>query len=81
MRTTTGGIVTQYLYDGDNVVADLDNLGAVTKQYVTPFLDENLSMTDQNGGKLLNYYYNQDGDDADTRLNKTQIHSQLKGKI
>ncbi len=32
------------LYDGDNVIVDLTD-GNMTKFYVTPFLDQNLSLT------------------------------------
>ena len=51
---------TKYLYDGDNVVGDLVS-GAFTRQYVTPFLDENLSMTVIGGEPPATYYYNRDG--------------------
>ena len=45
-----------FLYDGDNVLADI--AGGVTDAfYVTPFLDQNLSMTKAG----LTYYYTQDG--------------------
>ncbi|HOW73055.1 MAG TPA: RHS repeat-associated core domain-containing protein [Phycisphaerae bacterium] len=55
-----GGDVTKYLYDGDNVVGDLVS-GAFTRQYVTPFLDENLSMTVIGGELAGTYYYSRDG--------------------
>jgi len=48
----------QSLYDNDNVVADLQS-GAISKLYVTPFLDQNLSMTNVGSGN--SYYYTQDG--------------------
>jgi RHS repeat-associated protein len=51
--TAAGG--KQFLYDGDNVVADLSS--GVDAFYVTPFLDQNLSIT--TGGST--YYYSQDG--------------------
>ncbi len=54
-----GGDETRYLYDGDNVVGDLVG-GAFTRQYVTPFLDENLSMTVQ-GETPATYFYSRDG--------------------
>jgi RHS repeat-associated protein len=44
-----------FLYDGDNVVADIAS--GVDAFYVTPFLDQNLSIT--TGGST--YYYSQDG--------------------
>jgi RHS repeat-associated protein len=46
----------QFLYDGDNVLADIAG-GATSAFYVTPFLDQNLSIT--TGGST--YYYSQDG--------------------
>ncbi|MHC5058198.1 MAG: RHS repeat-associated core domain-containing protein, partial [Planctomycetota bacterium] len=46
----------QFLYDGDNVLADIAG-GATSAFYVTPFLDQNLSMT--TGGSTD--YYSQDG--------------------
>jgi len=48
----------QSLYDNDNVVADLQS-GAISKLYVTPFLDQNLSYTNVATGASL--YYSQDG--------------------
>jgi len=47
---------TSFLYDGDNVLADVAG-GALAALYVTPFLDQNLSLT--KGGST--YYYSQDG--------------------
>jgi RHS repeat-associated protein len=51
--TAAGG--EYFLYDGDNVVADIAS--GVDAFYVTPFLDQNLSVT--TGGST--YYYTQDG--------------------
>jgi RHS repeat-associated protein len=51
--TAAGG--KQFLYDGDNVLADIAS--GVDAFYVTPFLDQNLSIT--TGGST--YYYSQDG--------------------
>ena len=51
---------TAYLYDGDNVCADLSEHGgalAVEAFYVTPFLDQNLLMIRE--GRT--YWYSQDG--------------------
>ncbi len=48
------------LYDGDNVIADLTD-GNMTKFYVTPFLDQNVSMTVVGGPDAGIYYYSQDG--------------------
>ncbi len=47
-------------YDGDNVVGDLQN-GSMARFYVTPFLDQNLSMTVVGGPQAGIYYYSQDG--------------------
>ncbi len=47
-------------YDGNNVLADLTD-GNVSKFYVTPFLDQNLSMTVVCGPDAGIYYYSQDG--------------------
>ncbi len=47
---------TSFLYDGDNVLADIAG-GATTSFYVTPFLDQNLSITNSVG----TYYYSEDG--------------------
>ena len=54
-------IVFPCSYDGDNVVADIQG-GNIVASYVTPFLDQNVSMTIPTG--LTNagtYYYSQDG--------------------
>jgi len=58
ISSTIGSNTVNYLYDGDNVVADLNGT-SITKLYVTPFLDQNLSMTDKATGNT--YYYTQDG--------------------
>jgi RHS repeat-associated protein len=49
-----------FLYDGDNVLADIAG-GAAERLYVTPFLDQNLSMTITAGDDAGTYYYSQDG--------------------
>ena len=49
---------TKYLYDGDNVLADYDANNALTAFYVTPGLDQNLSITDASGQTA---YYTHDG--------------------
>jgi RHS repeat-associated protein len=51
--TAAGG--TSFLYDGDNVVADIAS--GVDAFYVTPLLDQNLSVTKDSA----TYYYSQDG--------------------
>ena len=45
-----------FLYDGDNVLASYASGGTLNASYVTPGLDENLSMTDSSD----TYYYFQD---------------------
>jgi RHS repeat-associated protein len=52
--TASGGM--SFLYDGDNVLADIAG-GTATSFYVTPFLDQNLSITTDSS----TYYYSQDG--------------------
>ncbi len=47
-------------YDGDNAIADLTD-GNISKFYVTPFLDQNVSMTVIGGPDAGIYYYSQDG--------------------
>ncbi len=49
------GVSKSLLYDGDNVLADIDS--GVDAFYVTPFLDQNLSMTRSSA----THYYSQDG--------------------
>jgi RHS repeat-associated protein len=53
-------VTTNYVYDGDNVVADSVD-GTLARTYVTPFLDQNLGMTDLTGAAPATYYYSQDG--------------------
>jgi RHS repeat-associated protein len=49
-----------FLYDGDNVLADI--AGGVTDAfYVTPFLDQNLSITRDPDGTSATHYYSHDG--------------------
>ena len=55
---TSGGVSTYFLYDGDNVVQDQVG-GAASRVYVTPFLDQNVSMLDVSSSGM--YYYSQDG--------------------
>ena len=53
---TASGTTSTFLYDGDNVVADF--VGAVAETvYVTPFLDEHLSLTRSSA----THYYTHDG--------------------
>jgi len=47
-----GADTTGFMYDGNNVVADIVG-DDVDRTYVTPFLDQNLSMTTSAGGVLL----------------------------
>ena len=75
-RTTQSGTTsgyTNYLYEGDNVIADYlsasggsGNTGsetlALNRFYVTPLLDQNLSMSIPTGATNAGtYYYTQDG--------------------
>ena len=53
-----GTTATSFLYDGDNVVADYQS-GSAVKYYVTPFLDQNLSVTDVSGSSTS--YFTADG--------------------
>lgn len=55
---TVNGVATSFLYDSDNVLADVQN-GNISKFYVSPFLDQNLSVTDV--ATSSTYYYSQDG--------------------
>src|SRR5210317_1641980 len=58
--TTTDAGTVRYLYDGDNVVADIDSAtGLVVRSYVMPMLDSNVSMTVV-GTTPVTYFYNQD---------------------
>jgi hypothetical protein len=59
-------VTTKFLYDGDNVVAEHLTDGTVTDQntvaYVTPFLDQTLSLTTPTGLPYEDtHYYMQDG--------------------
>ena len=60
VANTANGKKTSFVYDGDNVVVDKQG-GEATRQYVTPFLDQNLTMTVLDGEQQGTYYYNQDG--------------------
>jgi RHS repeat-associated protein len=60
VSSTADGVTTNYVYDGDNVVGDFQN-GTLARTYVTPFLDQNLGMTDLTGAAPATYYYSQDG--------------------
>jgi RHS repeat-associated protein len=60
---TVKGIKTSFLYDGDNIVGDYID-GNLAKSYVTPFLDQNLSISvipAEAGIQAQTYYYSQDG--------------------
>ncbi len=55
-------VVTKFLYDGDNVVAEYDEEAVNKATYVTPFLDQNLAMTIPAGQPDAGtYYYHADG--------------------
>jgi len=53
--------VTEYCYDGDQIIADYNSSGVLLRKYVYgPGIDEPICMIDvQNGNKL--YYYHYDG--------------------
>lgn len=52
----------KYLYDGDNVIVDLNAENKATAFYVTPFLDQYVSKTIfGEGDAAATYYYTQDG--------------------
>ena len=55
------GTLTKFQYDGNNVFADINNSGTVIKNYVTPFLDQNVMMVDNTGTVPAYNYYSQDG--------------------
>lgn len=67
-RTPAGGgapELTTFLYDGDNVIAEYTGEDRVlSRTYVTPELDGNLSMTVHNGPDVGTYYYTQDRIDS-----------------
>lgn len=53
--------LTTFLYDGDDVIAEYTGEDYVlSKLYVTPGLDQNLSMTVMDGVDTETYYYSQD---------------------
>jgi hypothetical protein len=56
---TANGETTAFLYDGDNVLIDyVSGSGGASdfeRLYVTPFLDQNLSMTDSRSGETFYY--------------------------
>lgn len=63
-RTSAGSTtseLTTFLYDGDNVIAEYTGEDyQLSKLYVTPELDQNLSMTVASGPDAGTYYYSQD---------------------
>ncbi|MBI4835503.1 MAG: IPT/TIG domain-containing protein [Planctomycetes bacterium] len=54
---TVNGTTEKYMYDGHNIIADYDGSNNLTAQYVTPFLDQNLTIS-RSGST---YYYMHDG--------------------
>jgi RHS repeat-associated protein len=56
---TADGVTTHFLHDGDDVIADIEN-GSIARSYVTPFLDENVSVT-IHGATPTVHYYTHDG--------------------
>ena len=58
--TLTDGVLTSYLYDGDNVIADIDASGNLVRSYVCSEMDQNISLTAY-GTETVTSYYNADG--------------------
>ena len=52
---------TRYVYDGDDIVADLDVSNNIEVLYLTPSLDENLFMKKWNGSAWVRYWYFHNG--------------------
>ena len=61
---TTGGVTTEYVYDGDQVIAEYDDSGGsmqLARKFIYgPGIDEPICMIDVAGGGAL-YYYHFDG--------------------
>ena len=58
MSPEFNGVITRYLYDGDQVLAETNNTGTITAKYTFgPGIDEPLAMNRNN----KTYYYYQDG--------------------
>ena len=78
-RMPAGGAtpeLTTFLYDGNDVVSEFTgNSGVLSKTYVTPELDEHLSMAVHNGPDLGTYYYTQNG------LGSVQGLTDLSGNV
>jgi len=55
---TVNGVTTKYLYDGNNLVAEIDGSNNVTAWYVHAGLDRPLARVDASDGSVL--YYHQD---------------------
>jgi len=51
------GAVTKFVYDGSNCVAEYDGSNTLQASYITPGLDQNLTI--KRSGST--YYYHQDG--------------------
>ena len=57
IKKDVDGTVQKFIYDGPNVVVEYDGNNALLATYLTPGLDENLTMTRNSA----TYYYHQDG--------------------
>lgn len=58
--TPSGSVESEtprFLYDSDNVLADIDGDSAIHTLYTTPFLDENVSLTRLSGPETGVYHY------------------------
>ncbi len=55
--TASGGATNWYVYDGDHVLAEVDNTGELIRSYVWgPGIDNLLAFTDYTGGETNTYY-------------------------
>jgi RHS repeat-associated protein len=62
MKKTVNSVETRYVYDGDDIVADLNGTdNSVKTLYLTPALDENLFMLVKTGETWTRYWYFHDG--------------------
>jgi len=65
IEKNVNGVVTQYVYDGDNMVAEYDGTGTVKSKYLFNLaIDDPLSV--EQGGNI--YYYHKDGLGSITEL-------------
>ena len=72
IQKTVNGVVTRYLYDGDQIIAETDNTGAIQAKYTHgPGVDEVLAM--QRNGQTYFYYHDGLGSVRDVVQNGTQV--------